>query len=115
MESRVPVITLAVTDLERALAFYREGLGLNSAGVIATEFIGDDENPAGDIARFHLDGNLILALDPRTELAKDAGIPFRTTKVGRVQHRATRREQAGRRRAARPGRGRGRDAHRVTA
>ena len=55
------MVTLAVADLERALAFYREGLGLDSAGVMATEFVGDDENPAGDIAMFHLDGNLILA------------------------------------------------------
>ena len=30
MESRIHVITLAVADLERALAFYREGLGLDS-------------------------------------------------------------------------------------
>ena len=70
------MITLAVDDLERALAFYRDGLGLESAGVTATEFVGDDENPAGDIAMFHLDGDLILALYPRTELAKDAGIPL---------------------------------------
>ena len=82
MESRIHVITLAVSDLDRALAFYREGLGLDSAGVIATEFVGDDENPAGDIAMFHLDGNLILALYPRTELAKDAGVPFGPPKSG---------------------------------
>jgi hypothetical protein len=31
---------------------------------------------------FHLDGNLILALYPRTELAKDAGIPFGPPKSG---------------------------------
>jgi catechol 2,3-dioxygenase-like lactoylglutathione lyase family enzyme len=73
MESRIHVITLAVADLERALAFYREGLGLASAGVIATEFGGDDENPAGDIALFHLDGSLILALYPRTEWPKTPG------------------------------------------
>jgi catechol 2,3-dioxygenase-like lactoylglutathione lyase family enzyme len=82
MESRIHLITLAVADLERALAFYRDGLGLDSAGVIATEFAGSDENPAGDIAMFHLDGNLILALYPRTELAKDAGIPFEPPKSG---------------------------------
>ena len=60
MESRIHVITLAVPDLDRALAFYREGLGLDSAGVIGTEFVGSDESPAGDVAMFHLDGNLIL-------------------------------------------------------
>jgi catechol 2,3-dioxygenase-like lactoylglutathione lyase family enzyme len=68
------VITLAVADLERALAFYRDGLGLQSAGVTGTAFTGDEVNPAGDVVMFHLDGGLILALYPRTELAKDAGI-----------------------------------------
>ena len=82
MDSRIHVITLAVADLERALAFYREGLGLDSAGVIGTDYVGDDENAAGAIAIFHLDGNLILALYPRTELAKDAGIPFGPPKSG---------------------------------
>ena len=31
---------------------------------------------------FHLDGNLILALYPRTELAKDAGMPLGPPKSG---------------------------------
>jgi hypothetical protein len=74
MEHRIDVITLAVSDLERALAFYRDGLGLESPGVTGTEFAGDDTTPAGDIVMFRLDGGLILALYPRGELAKDAGI-----------------------------------------
>jgi uncharacterized protein len=82
MESRIHVITLAVADLDRALAFYREGLCLDSTGVTGTEFVGDAENPAGAVAMFHLDGDLILALYPRTELAKDAGIPFGEPKSG---------------------------------
>jgi hypothetical protein len=41
MQARVHVFTLAVADLERALGFYREGLGLESPGVIGTEFSGD--------------------------------------------------------------------------
>ncbi len=72
MESRIHVITLAVSDLDCALAFYREGLGLDSAGITGTDFAGDDENPAGDVAMFHLDGDLILALYPRTELVSRA-------------------------------------------
>jgi uncharacterized protein len=74
MEARVDVITLAVDDLERALAFYR-ALGLQSPGVTATKFTGDDTHPAGAIAMFQLDGGRILSLYPRSELAKDAGIP----------------------------------------
>ena len=82
MEPHINVITLAVRDLEKALAFYREGLGLGSAGVIGTEFPGDDDAPAGAVAMFHLDGGLILALYPRTELAKDASVPFGSPKSG---------------------------------
>ena len=74
VKPRIHVITLAVEDLERALTFYRDGLGLESAGVTGTDYPGDDKDPAGDVAMFHLDGNLILALYPRTELAKDAAI-----------------------------------------
>jgi catechol 2,3-dioxygenase-like lactoylglutathione lyase family enzyme len=76
------VITLAVADLGRALAFYRDGLGLPSSGVIGTEFPGDAETPAGAVAMFELDGGLILALYPRTELAKDATVPLGEPSAG---------------------------------
>jgi catechol 2,3-dioxygenase-like lactoylglutathione lyase family enzyme len=82
MERRIDVITLAVSDLERALAFYRDGLGLESSGVTAAEYAGDDTNPAGAIVMFRLDGGLILALYPRTELAKDARIPQGSAQSG---------------------------------
>jgi uncharacterized protein len=75
MEPRIHVITLAVSDLERALDFYR-ALGLESAGVIGTEFAGDETNPSGRAAMFELEGGLMLALYPRTELAKDANVPI---------------------------------------
>lgn len=72
MEPRIDAITLAVEDLERSLTFYRDGLGLESDGVVGTEFEGDDTTPAGAAAFFRLHGDLTLALYPRTELAKDA-------------------------------------------
>ena len=75
MEARLHVITLAVDDLERALAFYRDGLGLPTKGVVADQHKGDETNAAGAIVMFTLDDGLILALYPRTELAKDANIP----------------------------------------
>jgi uncharacterized protein len=81
MELRIHVITLAVSDLERALAFYRN-LGLESSGVIGTEFPGDDTNPSGIAAMLELEGGLMLALYPRTELAKDANVPFGPPKTG---------------------------------
>jgi catechol 2,3-dioxygenase-like lactoylglutathione lyase family enzyme len=74
MQPRIHVITLAVDDLDRAVGFYRDGLGLQTPGVIGTEFAGDDSNPSGAVAMFELQGGLILAVWPRTELAKDATI-----------------------------------------
>ena len=75
MEPRVHVITLAVDDLERALAFYRDGLGFESAGIIGTEWTDDETGANGAIALFELDAGLILSLYPRSDLAKDAEIP----------------------------------------
>jgi uncharacterized protein len=82
MQARIDIITLAVADLERALAFYRDGLGLESRGIIGTEFVGNDVNPAGAIAMFELGDGLILSLYPRTELAKDAKIPLGPPQTG---------------------------------
>ena len=73
MKPRVDVLTLAVADLGRALAFYRDGLGLPTEGVIGEQWAGDEQNASGAAAMFELDGGLILALYP--DLAKDADIP----------------------------------------
>jgi len=75
MKPRLNVITLAVHDLEKSLAFYRDGLGLPTRGIIATEFKGSETEPAGAVAFFELQGGLIFALYPRTDLAKDARVP----------------------------------------
>jgi uncharacterized protein len=75
VEPRVDVLTLGVTDLERALAFYR-ALGLESEGVIGTQFVGDETTPAGAAAMFELRRGLALMLYPRSELAKDANAPL---------------------------------------
>jgi catechol 2,3-dioxygenase-like lactoylglutathione lyase family enzyme len=82
MDPRIHVITLAVDDLERAVGFYRDGLGLETRGIVATEYAGDESSAAGAIALFRLDGGLILALYPRTELAKDANVQLATPTTG---------------------------------
>ncbi len=73
MRSRIDVMMLGVDDLNRAIAFYRDGLGLESPGVVGTEFVSDDTTP-GAVAMFELHAGLLLALYPRTELAKDANV-----------------------------------------
>jgi catechol 2,3-dioxygenase-like lactoylglutathione lyase family enzyme len=68
------VITLGVESLERSLAFYRDGLGFASEGIIGDEFVGSADEPSGRAAMFTLDGGLILSLYSRTDLAKDAHV-----------------------------------------
>ena len=68
MKPRIGVLTLAVDDLERAVAFYRDGLGLGTKGIVGTEY------EHGAVAFFELRGGLRLALWPRASLAHDTGL-----------------------------------------
>lgn len=69
MKPRITLITLCVDDLERAVQFYRDGLGLPTQGTIGKEF------EYGAVAFFDLQPGLKLAVWPRKSLAHDAGIP----------------------------------------
>lgn len=71
MQPRITVITLGVDDLDRSLTFYRAGLGLESEGVVGTEF------EHGAVAFFDLQAGLKLALWPRKSLAHDVGLAMR--------------------------------------
>ena len=75
LQPRVNVITLAVRDLEAAMVFYRDGLGLPTKGIVATEFAETATDAAGAVVFFELQGGLMLALYPRRQLARDAGLP----------------------------------------
>jgi catechol 2,3-dioxygenase-like lactoylglutathione lyase family enzyme len=75
MKAHLDVVTLAVRDLERAVSFYRDGLGLATKGIVGTEFPATERDAAGAAAFFEMEGGLMLALYPRRELAKDAGLP----------------------------------------
>jgi catechol 2,3-dioxygenase-like lactoylglutathione lyase family enzyme len=68
MKSRITLITLGVDDLERAVRFYRDGLGLQTPGIVGTEF------EHGAVAFFDLAHGLKLALWPRASLAHDSGL-----------------------------------------
>ena len=63
MKPKISIITLGVLDLERSVAFYRDGLGLPLR-----------EDYDGNIAFFMLEG-VCLALYPRGALAEDAQLP----------------------------------------
>lgn len=68
MKPRITVITLGVDDLDRSLAFYRDGLGLPTDGIIGREF------EHGAVAFFDLHAGLKLALWGRRDLSHDSGI-----------------------------------------
>jgi catechol 2,3-dioxygenase-like lactoylglutathione lyase family enzyme len=68
VKPRITLITLGVDDLERAVRFYRDGLGLKTDGIVGTQF------EYGAVAFFDLQAGLKLALWPRASLAHDAGI-----------------------------------------
>jgi uncharacterized protein len=69
MKPRITVLTLGVDDLERSVAFYRDGLGFATEGIVGQQF------EYGAVAFFDLQHGVKLALWPRESLAHDAGIP----------------------------------------
>ena len=68
MKPRITLLTLGVDDLERAVKFYRDGLGLSTEGIVGTEF------EHGAVAFFELQHGLKLALWPRRSIAHDTGL-----------------------------------------
>jgi hypothetical protein len=68
MKARISLITLGVDDLQAAVSFYRDGLGLATEGIIGSEF------EEGAVAFFDLQAGLKLGLFARKSLAKDAGL-----------------------------------------
>lgn len=89
MKPRVSVLTLAVSDLENALSFYRDGLGLPTEGIVGREF------EHGAVAFFDLSDGLKLAIWAQDDLVHDTGLPktpICTTAVS-IGHNVLRREE----------------------
>jgi catechol 2,3-dioxygenase-like lactoylglutathione lyase family enzyme len=72
MEPRISILTLGVTDLQRSLRFYREGLGLPTS-----------YREGDGIVFFQLHGTW-LALYPLEALAEDARLPAECTRFGGI-------------------------------
>ena len=68
MKPRITVITLGVDDLQKAVDFYQQGLGLHTDGIVGKEF------EHGAVAFFELQSGLKLAVWPRKSIAHDTGI-----------------------------------------
>lgn len=70
MRPRISIITLGVDDLERALTFYRDGLGLPTRGIVGTEY------PHGAVVFFDLANGQKLAIWSRKDMAHEAKVPL---------------------------------------
>jgi uncharacterized protein len=70
MEPRVNLLTLGVSDLQRAVTFYRDGLGWPKSEV------------GGDEVAFFKTGGVVIALFPRTSFASDAGVDLEHVEHG---------------------------------
>ena len=66
MEPRVSLVTLGVSDLKRAVAFYRDGLGWPKSNI------------GGDEVAFFKTGGVVIALFPRESFAADAAASMQT-------------------------------------
>ena len=70
MEPRVSLLTLGVSDLQRTVAFYRDGLGWPKSEV------------GGDEVAFFKTGGVVIALFPRPSFASDAGVDLEDVEHG---------------------------------
>jgi len=64
MKPRISVLTLGVGDLEKAVEFYRDGLGFPTEGIVGEEF------EHGAVAFFDLASGLKLGLWARADIAR---------------------------------------------
>jgi catechol 2,3-dioxygenase-like lactoylglutathione lyase family enzyme len=78
MKPRIKVLTLGVSDLEGSLAFYRDGMGLPTDGIVGQEFEG------GAVVFFKINDDMILALYSTASLSKDAKITATQVRLGAV-------------------------------
>ena len=70
MRPRISIITIGVDDLERAVRFYRDGLGFPARGIVGTEY------EHGAVAFFDLVHGQKLALWSRKDMAHEAKVPL---------------------------------------
>ena len=68
MKQRINLLTLGVSDLEKSMKFYRNGLGWQTKGIVGTEF----EN--GAVVMFELSKDRMLCLYERKNLAWDSNV-----------------------------------------
>ena len=74
MKAAINFLTVAVEDLERSLAFYRDGLGWKTEGIVGSEFRDEEKGTDYSIVMIDVGNGLMLALWERRNLALDANV-----------------------------------------
>jgi uncharacterized glyoxalase superfamily protein PhnB len=89
MKPRISVFTIGVANLEHSLAFYRDGLGLPTDGIVGREF------EHGAVAFFALSGGVKLAIWAQNNIAHDTGLPKTaiSSTAFTIGHNVVRREE----------------------
>jgi uncharacterized protein len=70
VEPRVSLLTLGVSDLQRAVAFYRDGLGWPKSEI------------GGEEVAFFKTGGVVIAFFPKVSFASDAGVDLEEVEHG---------------------------------
>ncbi|WP_101926887.1 MULTISPECIES: VOC family protein [Luteimonas] len=78
MNFGITVLTLGVRDLERAVQFYRDGLGLNTDGIVGAEL------EYGAVAFFDIHPGLKLAAWPLASIAHDTALAVPSAHTGAI-------------------------------
>jgi uncharacterized protein len=88
MKPRISVLTLGVANLEQAVAFYRDGLGWPTDGIVGREF------EHGAVAFFELSDGLKLGLWAQDDIVHDTGLPHTgvSSTAVTIGHNVARRE-----------------------
>lgn len=68
MKPHITIITIGVDDLEKSLAFYRDGMGFKTEGIVEQEF------EHGAVVFIEMQKGLKLGLWPRKSIAHDTGL-----------------------------------------
>ena len=68
MKQHIHILTLGVNDLEKSMAFFKNGFGWQTKGIVGTEY------ERGAIVVFDLNNGMMISLYERKNLAWDSGL-----------------------------------------
>lgn len=74
MQPKFIFITFGVENLEKSVAFYKDGLGWQTDGIVAQELHDEKTGADGTIAFFKFENGIMLGLYEKSNFSKDAHV-----------------------------------------